>query len=185
MLFAFAPVRSAEPETAGNGANANHLYFHPFITLITLLSDQVPTGVALTYERTLSTPGNAFVWQAQLVFGDGKAKDSVDFSQYGTAHYLGLRHYFGDGYRGFYLQGSGAFSISGIKAEQKDNPNGASGLGTGIGALGYLGYKWTHVFFDAGAGFQGAKGDIELDNGEEVSVAHTGPLFDFNLGIGF
>lgn len=182
ILLASAAARAeGEPQFP---AGRNHLYFHPFVTAISLASDKLPLFLGLTYERLLSSPGNAFIWQPQLVLGDQKDGD-VTVSQTTTAQYLGLRHYFGEGYRGFYAQGSAAGLFGSFDAEQKGNPNKASGTISGFGGYGYLGYKWDFVFFDVGGGYQGVNGTVKMDSGDEVEVAKSGPGIDINLGIGF
>ena len=83
------------------------------------------------------------------------------------------------------MQGSGAFTFSGVSAKQEGNPNEASGTVEGFGGLAYLGYKWAHVFCDIGLGYQGFQGDLSFDNGKEATIAKTGPFPDANLGFGF
>jgi hypothetical protein len=199
LLPAGAEATRAESLDAGGraeaseGANRNHIFFHPIITLVTAAFPLTPTRVALTYERTLPSPGNSFLWQPGIFFGkverkrmeDGEQLDDVTVAQYGTTQFLGWRHYFGRGYRGFYLQGSGAASLNFANAEWEGDPDKASGMVAGVGALGYLGYRWTHVFFDVGGGFQAGGGEIENAQGKELTIFRPGFALDINLGFGF
>jgi len=184
LLFAFTAAHAQAPEATGESGNRNHFFFHPIITILTIAVDQLPLVLAVTYERNLESVGNSLIWQPQLMLGDNTDGD-VSYTQYGTTQYLGLRHYFPHRYGGFYVQGSGAFTFSRVTAKLKGDPNEVKGTVDGVGALAYLGYRWSHVFLDLGLGYQGAQGDLTFDTGEEVSVAATGPLLDFNLGFGF
>lgn len=183
MMLAAAPARAEN--------SRNRFFFHPTVTLVTVALPLTPTIVALTYERTLSSPGNSCVWQPQIFFGEvdrrwgADALNDATVTQYGTTQYLGWRHYFGGGNRGAYLQGSGAAMVDFAQAEWEGDPDKASGTVIGIAGLGYFGYSWAHVFLDAGAGIQGGGGDIENARGRRSTIASPGPAFDFNLGFGF
>ena len=188
ILLAFGAVAAQDLQEAPPApqfpTGRNHVYLQPFLTAVSLASEKIPLFLTLTYERLLASPGNAFIWQPQLFLGDATIKD-VTVTQYTTAQFLGLRHYFGAGYRGFYLQGSAAGMIGSLKAEKKGEPNKAKGSGTGFGAFAYAGYKWDFVFLDIGGGYRGSNATLEFDSGEEVEGADSGPGIDFNLGIGF
>jgi hypothetical protein len=184
LLFACTAVHAQAPEATGESGSRNHFFFHPIITVLSMAIDPLPLIVSVTYERNLESVGNSLMWQPQLMLGDNTDGD-VRFTQFGTTQYLGLRHYFPPRYGGFYVQGSGAFTYSRVSAKQKGDPNEVNGTVDGVGALAYLGYRWAHVYLDLGLGYQGVQGDLTLDTGEEVSVAATGPMLDFNLGFGF
>lgn len=188
LLFACTAAHAQAPKATEEQGSPNHFFFHPIITIITLAVDELPLVLQVTYERNLRSPGNSLIWQPQLTLGEAKSKDdsiTIRFSQYGTTQYLGLRHYFGTGYGGFYLQASGKFAFSFVSAQEEGNPDKASGTIEAFGGLAYAGYKWSHVFLDFGLGYQGVQGNLSLDSGEEVTVAETGPSLDFNLGFGF
>lgn len=184
LLCAYTAAHAQAPDTTAEERNPNHFFFHPIITIISLAVDEVPLILQVTYERNLQSVGNSLIWQPQLTLGEAKDGD-ITVTQYGTTQYLGLRHYFGQRYGGFYLQGSGVLAFSKVGAKLEGDPNEVNGTIDGVGALAYVGYKWAHVFLDLGGGYQGVQGDLTMDTGEEVSVASTGPLLDLNLGFGF
>lgn len=164
----------------------NHVFFHPTLTVLSLVLPEMPVVLGLTYERYLESPGKSFIWQPQVIAGSAESGDDIEFSQFSVTNYLGLRQYFGyGGHRGFYIQGSGAAQLGALGAKQKGNPNEVSGFASAFGVLGYLGYKWTHVFMDIGGGVQTSNGTLTFDDGQEIEVSVSGPALDLNLGFGF
>jgi hypothetical protein len=163
----------------------NELFFHPIFTLLSLASDKIPLLLAVTYERHLED-GNSFIMQPQMMIGDFKSSNDVKVSVFNFGSLIGLRKYFNTGaYNGFYLQGSLGALVGSFSASQTGNPNKADAIMKTFAGFGYLGYKWTHVFFDIGGGYTLASGTLMFNNGNEVDLNTSGPGIDINLGFGF
>ncbi len=176
---------SVMSNSTSEAAPKNEIFFHPVFTLVSLSTDSLPLILALTYERHLEN-GRSFIWQQDLVVLPSQIKDSARISGFELISFLGLRNYFNSGlHKGFYIQGSGEFGFGSVKASSLKSSGKASGNFFEFGALGYLGYKWQHVFLDLGAGYKTAKGTLKIDNSQEIDLTTSGLALDFNLGFGF
>ena len=172
-----------DPESPVTVPDRDQIFFHPVITVLSLAAKELPACFALTYERHMDG-GVSLVLQPQLALGAQEIEDT-EISQFSVAGLLGLRRYFNGTTRGMYMQAAGFATIGTLKAEQKGTSNSGEADMSVYGILGYLGYKWTHVFMDIGVGFQAGNGTVELNNGTEVDISARGRAMDLNLGFGF
>jgi hypothetical protein len=184
--------RAAVPEAAAPAPDSmapapekkNEIFFHPALTLLTVAIDQAPIALFMTYERHLEN-SKSFIWQPQLTFGDAQDGD-IKITQFAMTSFFGLRKYARpSSHRGFYSQAALAGGLGSFDAERTGYTNKASGIVTSFGALAYMGYKWSHVFCDVGAGYQFANGTLEFDDGQVVEVSASGLAVDINLGFRF
>jgi hypothetical protein len=162
----------------------NEFFIQPTLTILTILIDELPLTLSGTLEHHLPN-GKSVIWQPQIQLG--KIDDDVaTVSLFAFGNYLGLRSYLnGSIPHGVYLQGSIAVALGSIDAEHKNGINTASAFMQAYGALGYVGYRWSKVFWDIGAGYQTASGTLKFDTGEELDIQASGLALDLNLGFTF
>jgi hypothetical protein len=184
LFLLAAAAQAQDTESSVSVPDRNQIFFHPLITVISLAVEEAPAIFALTYERHLSDDGTSFVFQPQLALGSLKV-DDVEVSQFSLTNLLGLRKYFNGTTRGWYIQGMGAVAFGSLKAEKEGSTTTGKANMNAFGALGYLGHKWSHVFWDIGAGFQAADATLKMSDGQEVDVNASGLALDLNLGFGF
>ncbi len=193
ILAQESPQPTSMPETGKTSESktpmpeaerSNEFFFQPVLTLISLSTDKIPLILSATLEHHLAD-GKSLIWQPQIVAGTIK-DTTTKFTEYAFGSYLGLRNYFnGELHRGFYIQGSVAAQLGNVKAERIGYTDNATAFVQVYAALGYLGYKWKHVFLDLGVGYQKVSGTLKFNTGEEVEVSATGPTLDANLGFTF
>jgi hypothetical protein len=184
LFLLAAAAQAQDTESSVSVPDRNQIFFHPVITVISLAAEQLPAVFVLTYERHLASGGASFIFQPQLALGSQKVEDTK-VTQLSLANALGLRKYFNGTTRGMYIQGSGVAAFGTLDAEQEGTSNTGKANMNAFGALGYLGYKWSNVFLDVGAGFQVVDATLKLSDGSEVDVNASGLAIDFNLGFGF
>ncbi len=161
------------------------IFFHPIISGLSVAIDAIPFVFVLTYEHQLPD-SKSFILQNQLLLGSFKPDSGYSASTYGLYTYFGLRNYFNPHYhRGFYLQGTAAVGLQHIDIEREGYTGEASAFATTLAGLAYLGYRWSHVFWDIGGGYQYSNGSVDAPGGATVDISASGPALDLNLGFCF
>lgn len=179
-----APQSSQAAPAAASDEYSMSVSIHPIsMGILTLVG--IPSIVA-TVENNLGAR-LSLVSRPELVWMDLE-DDGGKVSMFMFAIYEGVRYYFGEGHRGWYLSPQVAYEYVSLDYQNKRNSSDSGEASVNAFAfLVYSGYKYTSGRFvmstDVGLGYTFMSGSAETQD-DAGSIAGNGFTYDLNFTVG-